>query len=115
MDTRYIGTWAVIDDGDDFQERFGLRLSCVNDDLKRYQLKLELGDEYKPHQFGTDPVAYMPRVAVQNLMDSLWRAGFRPKGEGTIGQSEAQNSHIKDLHDITFRLLDVIYRNVMEK
>jgi hypothetical protein len=108
IDSRYVGTWAVIDSGDDFQERFGLRLSCVTDELKRHQIILQIGEEYKTHQFGTDPVAYMPKEAVQNLMDSLWRNGFRPKGEGTIGQLEAKDSHITDLRNIILKLFDIM-------
>ncbi len=45
----------------------------------------------------------------QVLMDDLWACGVRPtEGAGSAGQSAAQQSHIKDLEQVTTKLLGIV-------
>lgn len=38
----------------------------------------------------------------QNLLQSLWGAGIRPKQEGTLGQLAAVNYHLEDMRRLVF-------------
>lgn len=45
--------------------------------------------------------------SAQNLMDELWRIGFRPsEGSGSAGSLAATERHLKDMQRIAFRLLE---------
>lgn len=45
--------------------------------------------------------------AAQYLMDSLWRCGLRPtEGTGSAGALAATESHLKDMRDLVFRLMN---------
>ena len=44
--------------------------------------------------------------AAQQLMDELWRVGFRPtEGTGSAGSLAATQHHLKDMQRIAFQLL----------
>lgn len=43
---------------------------------------------------------------LQQLMDELWRAGFRPsEGTGSAGQLAATQAHLKDMQKLVFEVL----------
>ncbi len=55
-----------------------------------------------------DPTVTIDKSTAQILMDDLWRCGFRPsEGEGSAGQSAAQQKHISDLREIAFKVLKI--------
>lgn len=54
------------------------------------------------------PTAKVTVGEAQALMDDLWRCGLRPsEGEGSAGQSAAQQQHIADLRAIAFKALKI--------
>lgn len=51
----------------------------------------------------------MSREVCQSLMDELWRVGIRPAdGTGSAGAMLATENHIKDLREISGRLLSLL-------
>jgi hypothetical protein len=61
-----------------------------------------------------DPVKETPESfvlsysAAQNLMDELWREGFRPtEGTGSAGALAAVQKHLEDMRKIAFRKLAI--------
>lgn len=54
-----------------------------------------------------EPFAVLMETEAQQLIDELWACGLRPtEGSGSAGQSGAQQAHIADLRNITFKLLE---------
>lgn len=52
------------------------------------------------------PAAYLERSSCQQLMDELWRVGFRPsEGSGSAGSLAATERHLKDMQQIAMGLL----------
>ena len=53
-----------------------------------------------------DPTFSMKSDEVQELMDNLWRIGFRPsEGTGSAGALLATQKHLEDMRKIAFDLL----------
>lgn len=49
-----------------------------------------------------------PPTEAQELMDNLWRCGFRPtEGKGSAGQLAATDRHLQDMRAIAFHKLGV--------
>ena len=47
----------------------------------------------------------------QELMDSLWDCGLRPsEGAGSAGSLKATENHLKDMQNLSWRLLTIIER-----
>lgn len=54
-----------------------------------------------------DSVLHITRRELQELVSMLWSLGVRPaEAEGSVGQLDATNKHLKDMQTITFRLLE---------
>ena len=61
-----------------------------------------------PTGLTTPPVATMTPTEAQELMDNLWRCGFRPtEGKGSAGQLAATDRHLQDMRAIAFHKLGV--------
>ena len=59
----------------------------------------------KGAHFG-DPTMHLRYEEAQRLMDELWRCGLRPsEGTGSAGSLAATERHLKDMQEITKRLL----------
>lgn len=53
----------------------------------------------------------IPRETAQELMDSLWQCGLRPsEGSGSAGSLRATQDHLRDLQEISRRLLSMVER-----
>ena len=56
----------------------------------------------------TQPAFRLPHDAAQNLIDDLWRMGFRPSdGTGNAGQLAATQAHLNDMRALAFKKLAV--------
>ena len=52
------------------------------------------------------PAAHLDRSSCQQLMDELWRVGFRPsEGSGSAGSLAATERHLGDMQKIAMGLL----------
>ena len=62
---------------------------------------------YEKHEPGsaTGPAIRLQDEQAQELMDDLWRAGFRPAEVGTAGQLAATERHLKDLQELVEQVL----------
>ncbi|MCY1166563.1 hypothetical protein D9M73_65050 [compost metagenome] len=55
-----------------------------------------------------EPAFTMERHDVQQLVDELWRLGYRPSnGEMSVGQLGATERHLNDLRAIAFAKLNI--------
>lgn len=55
-----------------------------------------------------ESIINLPLDAGQQMIDDLWRMGYRPSsGVSSTGQDEAQKSHISDLRRVIFSLLSI--------
>lgn len=53
-----------------------------------------------------EPTLVITNQEAQQLMDELWRCGFRPtEGSGSAGSLAATERHLKDMQTITLGLL----------
>jgi hypothetical protein len=51
----------------------------------------------------------LPVEVAQELMDSLWQCGLRPsEGTGSAGALKATENHLKDLQELSKRLLSLV-------
>lgn len=51
----------------------------------------------------------LPRETAQQLMDALWQCGLRPsEGSGSAGSLKATESHLKDMQELSRRLLGIV-------
>lgn len=56
-----------------------------------------------------EPTFRLSMEAAQVLIDNLWDCGLRPsEGSGSAGALAATQAHLKDMQQLTFRLLDDI-------
>jgi hypothetical protein len=55
-----------------------------------------------------DPAIELPRETAQELLEELWRLGFRPSKEGSEGQLAAVTRHLEDQRALSWRLLDLV-------
>lgn len=54
----------------------------------------------------------LPYDLTQNLMDELWRCGFRPtEGTGSAGSLKATENHLADMQKLSWRLLDMVEKD----
>jgi hypothetical protein len=54
----------------------------------------------------------IPLKTAQELMDSLWQCGLRPsEGSGSAGSLKATQDHLKDMQELSRRLLSMVERN----
>ena len=59
-----------------------------------------------------EPTFILQNKYVQELMDELWICGFRPtEGTGSAGSLKATENHLKDMHDLVWKLLPGILKN----
>lgn len=66
--------------------------------------------EWIEHEEGdyVAPSFQISKEEAQALMDDLWSCGLRPsEGDGSAGQSAAQQKHIADLRAIAFKALKI--------
>lgn len=54
------------------------------------------------------PAIELSREAAQELLEELWRLGFRPSKEGSEGQLAAVTRHLEDQRALSWRLLDLV-------
>ena len=55
-----------------------------------------------------EPTMRMPIEWAQQMINELWREGFRPNnGEGSVSQVESMKEHIKDLRAIAYKQLGI--------
>ena len=55
-----------------------------------------------------EPVITMRRDLAQDLMDELWRLGYRPAdGQMSVGQMQATERHLADFRAIAFAKLEI--------
>lgn len=53
----------------------------------------------------------IPHETAQELMDSLWQCGLRPsEGSGSAGALKATENHLKDMQELSRRLLGMVER-----
>ena len=53
----------------------------------------------------------LPVETAQELMDALWKCGLRPsEGSGSAGSLKATQDHLKDLQELSRRLLGMVER-----
>ena len=59
---------------------------------------------YISKEVGTISTPHMQLTSeeAQNLLQSLWNTGIRPKQEGTLGQLAAVNYHLEDMRKLVF-------------
>lgn len=51
----------------------------------------------------------LPREVAQQLVDALWQCGLRPsEGSGSAGALKATETHLKDMQEISRRLLGMV-------
>ena len=51
----------------------------------------------------------LQRETAQQLMDALWQCGLRPsEGSGSAGSLKATESHLKDMQELSRRLLGIV-------
>lgn len=65
---------------------------------------------FQEYPAGTRPehIDTMTPTEAQELMDNLWRCGFRPtEGKGSAGQLAATDRHLQDMRAIAFHKLGV--------
>lgn len=63
----------------------------------------------KQEEFGArlNPTLSLRSDEVQELMDNLWRIGFRPsEGTGSAGALAATQKHLEDMRKIAFDVLE---------
>lgn len=64
-------------------------------------------DEASAATVNVQPSFSIPTSAAQRLMDDLWNAGIRPTdGTGSTGQLAATQAHLKDMQELSRKLLD---------
>jgi hypothetical protein len=62
--------------------------------------------EQKDRGFCPEPTMILPPKAAQELMDDLWKCGYRPsEGSGSAGSLLATENHLQDMRKIAFDLL----------
>ena len=62
-----------------------------------------------------DSAIAIPLDAAQELMDSLWQCGLRPsEGAGSAGALLATQNHLKDMQEISKKLLDMINKTTTQ-
>ena len=60
----------------------------------------------EPAQYA-EPIVRLDMMEAQHLMDELWRCGLRPtEGTGSAGSLAATQSHLHDMQNIAFKLLN---------
>lgn len=60
-----------------------------------------------PHSKTVEPMLQIRSEQAQQLMDSLWAAGFRPvDGHGSAGQIGAIERHLNDMRALVQKVLD---------
>ena len=53
----------------------------------------------------------IPLETAQELIDSLWQCGLRPsEGSGSAGSLKATENHLKDIQELSRRLLSIVER-----
>ncbi len=63
--------------------------------------EVKLGEE-------VPPTLTLNPTAAQELMDGLWRCGFRPsEGTGSAGALAATERHLQDMRELVFRNKEV--------
>jgi hypothetical protein len=58
-----------------------------------------------------DPII-LPLETAQELMDGLWQCGLRPsEGSGSAGALRATENHLKDMQELSKRLLSMVEKH----
>lgn len=88
---------------------FYLRQRDPGDVLTYYAQPIVLkGITEEQQGYEVDPFMTLPKETVQELMNELWRNGFRPdKYEADTGALEQARIHINDLRAIAFKQLGI--------
>lgn len=47
----------------------------------------------------------LPDTSLQQIMNQLWNAGFRPNSEGSEGELQATKKHLEDMRKIVFDMI----------
>lgn len=60
------------------------------------------------------PSVFFDMASAQQLMDELWRCGLRPsEGTGSAGALAATERHLKDMQDISRKLMDRVMQDMI--
>lgn len=97
-------------EGADFGRRFNLHILQTNGagDVVRGAKPVKFGQVMEPEAMMYEPATHIGADACQDLMDQLWRLGFRPeRGEMSVGQMQAVNAHLQDMRTLAFAKLEV--------
>lgn len=99
--------------GDNISLYFRIHNSYVQE---WYYLKELVWEKIEPAEVAATILDYakidLDLTAAQALMDELWQCGVRPtEGTGSAGQAAAQQAHIKDLEEISKRLLGIVEKS----
>jgi hypothetical protein len=64
-------------------------------------------EELEPGHHATQATLTLTQKHAQALMDNLWNCGLRPsEGTGSAGSLAATERHLKDMQEITMKLLE---------
>lgn len=71
------------------------------------QILMKTSEEGEDWAVKIDPPLSLRNDEVQELMDNLWRIGFRPsEGTGSAGALAATQKHLEDMRKIAFDALE---------
>ncbi len=75
---------------------------------KRIVTAVEFTDSELDEGYCADPSFRIKREEAQQIINELWRIGFRPKnGNGAVAHTEALDKHLQDLRTIAFHALKI--------
>jgi hypothetical protein len=86
--------------------------------LQNGDISLLSGLQFTTHHEGdfVEPkeAIQLPRETAQQLMDALWQCGLRPsEGTGSAGSLKATENHLKDMQDLSRRLLGIFEQRLL--
>lgn len=75
----------------------------TNNNLRAYVSKIEMTTLEPSETPIIEPSFYMSNTDCQELIDELWRSGFRPsEGTGSAGALSATQKHLEDMRRLVF-------------
>lgn len=93
--------------------KFYINRNIASDSFELYLKRLDRGSGIsiatnitfikKPDSFVVPPLANLREEEAQNLLEELWKAGFRPKEVGTAGQLDSVKYHLEDMRKLVFK------------
>ncbi len=81
-----------------------VEIALVQEAGDRYLCAGPIIMEERADSLPVTPAFTLEPKAVQQLMDDLWRCGYRPsEGEGSAGQLAAVKCHLEDMRKLVFK------------